>query len=204
MLQVLSSSGSGTSISITASPMATSESGYSVRISEISYEMLVPDSDFSHSFDKEGSTISTSRPVEKCHCPDGYIGASCQECADGFYHHDTSNNQFGTVTKICVRCECNGHSTMCNKRTGECVNCQGNTIGGQCQYCQDGFYGNGTVFSGGCKKCPCKRPNTVTPLCEMHQSDLGFNVTCLNCSLGYTGDLCTRCNLGYFSRQGGL
>ena len=195
MLNILSLPKSDVAISISASPMASSDSGYIVRISEIAYEMLVLDTEPG----VQSNSNSNNRPIEKCQCLVGYIGASCQECADGFYH--TFNLQLGI--KQCVKCQCNGHSTMCNKRTGQCQDCQGNTMGDQCQLCRSGFYGNATEGSVvGCQRCPCEAPNTVTPVCV--QSPSSGNITCLNCSEDYTGRLCTECNVGYFFKAGML
>ena len=188
MLEIFSLPSSDVTISISASPIASSDSGYIVRISEITYEMLTLDT-----VTGTPSDGNNNRPIEKCHCPVGYIGASCQECADGF--HQMFNPQLGI--KQCVICQCNGHSTICNKRTGQCQNCQDNTVGDQCQLCRSGFYGNATV--GGvdsCQRCPCGAPNTVTPMCV--QSESTGNITCLNCSEGYIGRLCMGCDVGYF------
>ena len=193
MLEVLSLRSSDLAVSISASPMVASDSGYIVRISEISYQMLALDTE------SRTPSAGNSNPIEKCQCPAGYIGASCQECADGFYH--TFNLQLGI--RECTRCQCNGHSTMCNKRTGECQNCQDDTVGSWCQHCKSGFYDNASdVSSGGdgCQRCPCEAPKTTTPECV--QSASGDNITCLNCSEGYAGRLCLRCDVGYFFKAG--
>ena len=64
--------------------------------------------------------IATS--VEKCKCPPGYKGLSCEDCAPG-WKRDTSqvfgeDNPLGT----CVPCNCFGDlgDGSCHPETGEC------------------------------------------------------------------------------------
>uniref|UniRef100_A0A7M6DNL5 Uncharacterized protein n=2 Tax=Clytia hemisphaerica TaxID=252671 RepID=A0A7M6DNL5_9CNID len=173
-------------VSIIASPMTSSDFGYIIRISEVGYERLQLNSSLVNQI---------RRPIEICECPLGHTGSSCQSCEDGFYH--VLN---GKGIKECQPCQCNAHSTICDKRTGKCLDCQENTAGHHCQFCQPGFYGNAIENADGCKKCPCEAPNTVSPLCEI--SPATGNVTCLNCSQGYRGDTCARCANGYFKEAG--
>ena len=56
--------------------------------------------------------------VEKCNCPTGYKGLSCEDCAPGWTRLKVSNNE-ETPLGQCVRCDCNGDST-CHPETGEC------------------------------------------------------------------------------------
>lgn len=53
--------------------------------------------------------------VEQCQCPVNYVGLSCEECADGYYRAQT-----GPYGGFCVACQCNGHSSTCDKVTGIC------------------------------------------------------------------------------------
>lgn len=64
-------------------------------------------------------------PAEKCSCPPGYDGLSCENCAPGFYRDP--NGPYGGY---CIPCECNGHASTCDCNTGVCENCQHHTTGG--------------------------------------------------------------------------
>ena len=78
-------------------------------------------------------------------CPRGYAGAHCERCANGY---------FGNPLKLgdaCRPCDCSGNANpfapdWCDHRTGECLQCLGNTAGWKCDRCLEGFYGN--PFSG--------------------------------------------------------
>ena len=52
--------------------------------------------------------------IERCTCPQGYVGQFCESCAAG-YHRETVNG--GPYSK-CVPCTCNGHSDTCDPNTG--------------------------------------------------------------------------------------
>ena len=56
--------------------------------------------------------------VEKCECPDGYYGYSCEDCALGYYRAPNEINPLGF---FCTPCQCNGHADTCHPLTGECV-----------------------------------------------------------------------------------
>ncbi|XP_030062295.1 multiple epidermal growth factor-like domains protein 9 [Microcaecilia unicolor] len=68
-------------------------------------------------------------------CNTGYSGPNCYECDYGYYLHDT----------ICVKCDCNGNvdtakfPSICNSKTGQCLNCTYNTTGHHCEKCQEGY-----------------------------------------------------------------
>ena len=55
--------------------------------------------------------------VEKCDCPPGYTGSSCEDCAMGYYQKDEG----GVFGAICLPCNCHGHSDFCHPLTGDCV-----------------------------------------------------------------------------------
>lgn len=46
-------------------------------------------------------------PIEKCECPPGYMGFSCESCAPGYYR-DATNGPYGH----CIPCSCNGHAKV--------------------------------------------------------------------------------------------
>ncbi|XP_018564888.1 laminin subunit alpha-1-like [Anoplophora glabripennis] len=142
--------------------------------------------------------------VEKCSCPSGYTGLSCETCSFGHVriYANTSNSQ---EQGFCGKCDCNGHSETCNPNTGECF-CQHNTIGEKCERCAPGYYGNplrGTPAD--CKRCACPLPNpenNFSPSCQLDYfaervEDEG-NYVCTQCPKGYTGDHCDICDDGYY------
>lgn len=55
-------------------------------------------------------------PVEKCRCPPGYTGNSCENCAPGYYRDP--NGPYGGY---CLPCQCNGHADQCDCNTGICL-----------------------------------------------------------------------------------
>lgn len=66
--------------------------------------------------------------VEKCRCPPGYEGLSCEECTFGhikIYDNSTAHEK---VTK-CLPCDCNGHSNSCDIDSSSCGECFHNTVG---------------------------------------------------------------------------
>uniref|UniRef100_A0A0N4ZLJ9 Laminin subunit alpha n=1 Tax=Parastrongyloides trichosuri TaxID=131310 RepID=A0A0N4ZLJ9_PARTI len=170
-----------------------------VKVSYYDYPAFASISDFrmtkAYSKPKEGLfTIARSSSVEICECPQSYTGPSCQECASGFYRIKS-----GDYLGSCVPCECNGHSGICDKETGVCQDCLHNTMGDHCEICIEGFYGNATTGTEyDCLACPC--PNA--------QDGLNFAVACdvfdngraekCYCKEGYTGELCDKCDVGYF------
>jgi len=182
-------------MTITASAMSSSDFGYIVRIGKIRYKIFLVDNT------SIPTTHGETEVVEQCRCPIGYTGASCQHCMEGYYHHLIANSHEVGGFRECRKCECHGHSSICNKQTGECINCQHNTVGHQCELCKPGYYGNATnlFISNSCTKCPCQAPNTQSDVCV--QDSLSGNITCTGCSTGYRGALCERCERGFFREQ---
>ncbi|CRK93554.1 CLUMA_CG007087, isoform A [Clunio marinus] len=147
--------------------------------------------------------------VEKCHCPRGYDGLSCEECTFGhikIYDNSTTHEK---IIK-CLPCNCNGHSESCNVETNECGECAHNTIGERCEECKIGFYGNALIgTSTDCKPCACPlidELNNFSPTCELKESFETNGVMleemsdyfCNNCSVGHFGDHCELCADGYY------
>ena len=79
-----------------------------------------------------------------CYCTEGYGGPRCDDCAD---------NYFGNPEKpggTCTECKCNNNidlyvSGNCDSKTGNCLKCLYDTTGDNCEYCQDGFYGDAMI-----------------------------------------------------------
>lgn len=57
--------------------------------------------------------------VEKCSCPVGYTGLSCEQCDWGYVKVPINSTDHHTRHK-CVKCDCNGHAGSCNLMMGEC------------------------------------------------------------------------------------
>ncbi|CAH0558315.1 unnamed protein product [Brassicogethes aeneus] len=137
--------------------------------------------------------------VEKCSCPSGYSGLSCEKCSFGYVR--IFANDSGVEQGFCGKCDCNGHSETCDAGTGECF-CRHNTIGEKCERCAAGFYGNplhGTKDS--CKRCACpleNEENNFSPSCQLDYLDEKESYVCTQCPKGYTGDHCEICDDGYF------
>uniref|UniRef100_A0A4W5LCX3 Laminin subunit gamma-1 n=1 Tax=Hucho hucho TaxID=62062 RepID=A0A4W5LCX3_9TELE len=131
---------------------------------------------------------SPARWVEKCTCPQGYVGQHCERCALGYRRSRPDLGPFSS----CDSCNCNGHSDTCNPDTGMC-DCQHNTAGLSCERCKDGYYGDSTVGSSSdCKPCPCPGGSTCAVVPKTKE------VVCTNCPTGTTGKRCELCDDGFF------
>uniref|UniRef100_A0A8C1ST21 Laminin subunit gamma-1-like n=1 Tax=Cyprinus carpio TaxID=7962 RepID=A0A8C1ST21_CYPCA len=129
-----------------------------------------------------------ARWVEKCTCPQGYLGQHCEQCDLGYRRSQPELGLFSS----CEPCICNGHSDTCDSVTGMC-NCQHNTTGMSCERCKDGFYGDSTVGSSSdCKPCPCPAGATCAVVPRTKE------VVCTNCPTGTTGKRCELCDDGFF------
>ncbi|KAM9241384.1 laminin subunit alpha-2 [Leptosomus discolor] len=161
------------------------------RISEISMEVA------------EGGTVSGMTPqaylIEKCDCPLGYSGLSCETCSPGFYRLPspsvgrTPAQSLGT----CVVCQCHGHSTTCDSETSICQDCLHNTAGHHCERCALGFYGIVQGSPGDCHPCACPLSvpsNNFSPSCVAEGPS---DYRCTACPPGYEGQYCERCSSGY-------
>lgn len=134
--------------------------------------------------------------VEKCSCPSGYTGLSCETCDYGYVRIIT-NTSLHHEQGFCVKCDCNGHSRTCNPDTGQCF-CEHNTIGENCERCIAGYYGNPLLGNiNDCKPCACPlldEENNFSPSCQLdtftieNEKETGY--VCTQCPKGYTGDHC--------------
>ncbi|GIY39199.1 basement membrane proteoglycan [Caerostris extrusa] len=79
--------------------------------------------------------------VEKCSCPQGYTGNSCEECSEGYSRRKTGSG-LGDCVPSRVPCNCHGHSSLCDPVSGECLNCRHNSEGRQCERCKRGYFGD--------------------------------------------------------------
>ncbi|NXK18550.1 LAMA2 protein, partial [Arenaria interpres] len=161
------------------------------RISEISLEVA------------DGGTVSGMTPqaflIEKCDCPLGYSGLSCESCSPGFYRLPPApvGRTPAQPLGACVVCQCHGHSTMCDPETSICQNCQHNTAGHHCERCALGFYGVVHGSPDDCQPCACPLAlpsNNFSPSC-VAEGPGGYR--CTACPPGYEGQYCERCSPGY-------
>uniref|UniRef100_A0A3Q3KQ98 Laminin, alpha 2 n=1 Tax=Monopterus albus TaxID=43700 RepID=A0A3Q3KQ98_MONAL len=143
--------------------------------------------------------------IEKCDCPVGYSGLSCEECAAGFYRlrfgSPAPASVFRAPTAVgmgsCVQCQCSGHSNTCDAETSICQNCRDNTEGDHCERCAPGFYGVVRGIPDDCKPCACpltNSENNFSPTCVAEGFD---DYRCTACPEGYEGKYCERCATGY-------
>ncbi|XP_046850940.1 basement membrane-specific heparan sulfate proteoglycan core protein-like [Xenia sp. Carnegie-2017] len=140
------------------------------------------------------SELGTTIPgIERCNCPTGYTGYSCESCAMGY---TLSASSF--ILGSCVKCRCHKHARFCNPLTGECENCQNNTTGKYCERCKPGFYGNARNGSP-CQPCPCPRIENISSTEEETTCSLGDDgePVCDRCPEGHEGKLCNRCQKGF-------
>lgn len=123
--------------------------------------------------------------VEKCQCPIGYSGLSCEHCADGYQRH-RSGPWLGQCYKevepcppgtygdpnnglACQRCPCplvssgNQFASTCSLRNGEVVcDCQVGYSGLRCESCEPGYTGNPLVGDP-CRQGQCNVAGSVSP-----------------------------------------
>ncbi|XP_077867614.1 laminin subunit alpha-5-like, partial [Saccoglossus kowalevskii] len=149
------------------------------------------------SFDVAMKKKGTKRPaetVEQCRCPANYKGLSCEKCEDGYYRVSS-----GAYLGVCVQCECNGHSDICDQETGTCLDCQDNTAGPNCGECKTGYVGdatNGTPYD--CQICSCPYPTEINNYASTCVLGSGGETLSCECLPGYTGERCTSCAEGYY------
>ncbi|XP_026527653.1 laminin subunit alpha-1 [Notechis scutatus] len=156
--------------------------------------------------------------IEKCLCPGGYAGLSCQDCAPGYYrerHGNAHLKMLPSVVSLCVPCQCNNHSSACDSETGKCLDCRENTVGDHCNICAPGYYGKVKGSINDCSLCACPRtnPERCSPgyyghprvpggKCQQCQCNQNGSLhhhcdhisgQCV-CKQGVTGQLCDQCD----------
>eukprot|EP00127_Corallochytrium_limacisporum_P003884 Clim_evm98s153 gene=Clim_evmTU98s153 len=80
----------------------------------------------------------------------------------------------------CPLCQCNGHSS-CDLGSAECLVCENDTDGENCETCMSGFFGD-PRNNGTCSECECNDQSTK---CDSQG-------VCV-CPFGYGGDSCDTC-----------
>ncbi|XP_058809308.1 basement membrane-specific heparan sulfate proteoglycan core protein-like isoform X2 [Phymastichus coffea] len=130
--------------------------------------------------------------VEKCSCPVGYQGLSCEDCAAGY-----TRAIEGLYLGICEPCRCNGHSSQCDPETGICENCADHTTGNNCEICQSGYEGDAT--RGTPYDCQVRNGSVIPCHCNPLGSE---NNDCVNgqcsCKRNVEGAECDRCRYSTF------
>ncbi|CAF3691198.1 unnamed protein product [Adineta steineri] len=76
--------------------------------------------------------------VESCRCPANYTGTSCEKCAEGY---GRPHPLVGIYLGQCWSCRslCHDRSDRCDRETGKCFDCQGNSEGDRCERCRPGY-----------------------------------------------------------------
>ena len=158
-------------------------------------ESIIKDVSIDDAVESAANTFTESAmTVEKCNCPDGYMGLSCEQCSPGYVLQHRGQNGMNSV---CVKCNCHNHATECSP-DGRCLDCKHHTVGNYCEKCEQGYFGDAT---GGdqsdCKPCSCPLiipGNNFSPTCHLGQDGLA---TCDDCTVGYQGRNCELCSSGY-------
>lgn len=125
----------------------------------------------------------------QCTCRANTYGRQCDECQPGFWNYPN-----------CQRCDCNGHSDICDSKTGVCINCRDHTSGPKCEVCEKGFYGNPLVdYNIQCRPCPCPGvPGSGVSHADTCDLDPRTQNPICRCLPGYTGERCDRCDHNYY------
>ncbi|KAJ8666823.1 hypothetical protein QAD02_008485, partial [Eretmocerus hayati] len=131
--------------------------------------------------------------VEKCSCPVGYQGLSCEDCAVGYTRADE-----GLYLGICEPCRCNGHSHQCDPENGICENCADHTTGENCEVCESGY--DGDAKRGTPDDCQLRNGSAPLP-CKCNPVG-SLDTNCHNgfcrCKRNVDGPDCSRCKPSTF------
>ncbi|XP_066466960.1 laminin subunit gamma-3 [Tiliqua scincoides] len=130
-----------------------------------------------------------------CRCLHNTEGPSCERCATGFH-----GNPFTGRFDDCKPCPCPGQTPcLALPESGEvvCTHCPVGQRGRLCELCDDGFFGDPLGRSGPVRPCrPCECSGNVD-LNAVGNCD-PVSGRCLRCLYNTTGDLCERCQEGFF------
>uniref|UniRef100_A0A8C6IUA6 Laminin subunit alpha-2 n=1 Tax=Melopsittacus undulatus TaxID=13146 RepID=A0A8C6IUA6_MELUD len=154
-----------------------------------------------------------------CQCEHNTCGETCDHCCPGFNQKPWHAGTF-LVKHECEPCNCHGKTEECyydqdvadrNQSLnvhgeytggGVCVNCTSYTGGINCETCIDGYFRPKGVLPDSpdpCQPCSCDPNGSLHDTCvkdEKHaEGDMlpGF----CHCKIGYAGESCDRCALGY-------
>eukprot|EP00062_Callorhinchus_milii_P014312 gi/632963352/ref/XP_007897834.1/ PREDICTED: laminin subunit alpha-4 [Callorhinchus milii] len=113
------------------------------------------------------------------------------------YEEKCDAGWFSTDYGSCLPCECHGYSDNCLDGSGDCIDCQDNTTGKQCERCLDGYIGD--VIEDhlvSCQPCPCPLtlPTNNFAISCMKKAN---RLRCI-CQENYAGPSCERCAPGYY------
>ncbi|KAI6223535.1 Laminin subunit beta-1 [Aphelenchoides fujianensis] len=125
----------------------------------------------------------------QCECRErGITGRQCNQCHPGFW-----------AFPDCRTCQCNGHSPICDQRSGACIDCRNLTRGPNCDRV---LRRPPTRRQHPCKPCPCPGgPGSGfqhADSCYLQPSPTGTQDLVCNCRPGYKGANCDVCELNHW------
>ena len=114
-----------------------------------------------------------------------FIPHLCSRCSEGYYGNPLVPGNF------CLPCDCHGNTDpmnleSCDRITGECKSCLGNTEGYHCERCIEGYFG--TAENGDCVKCECDPLGSLSTLCDHSTGQC-------QCRARYSGRDCSECEV---------
>lgn len=127
-----------------------------------------------------------------CVCAEGFTGDGCRDCASGYERINA--NQCDLIPIDCDddASVCGAHGACVERSSGDACECDDLYTGRLCELCESGYQDNDA--DGSCRATcleadlDCKSPSRC--------SDARGTAVC-ECPVGYTGDDCSLCALGY-------
>ncbi|XP_075435607.1 multiple epidermal growth factor-like domains protein 9 [Ascaphus truei] len=129
---------------------------------------------------------SVCNATGQCDCLPGYVGLSCDVCAEEFYQNTTRG--------LCLPCNCSAKGTshvLCDG-SGQCE-CNVGVTGLKCDQCANGFFRD--TEGSACVPCNC---NNQSKKCDVSTGN------CLLCKGNTMGDRCENCKVGFYRPVGVL
>ncbi|KAJ8379009.1 hypothetical protein AAFF_G00232380 [Aldrovandia affinis] len=128
--------------------------------------------------------LSATGEVTCDQCQQGYTGAHCEWCTDGYYGDPTFPWQG------CGLCDCHGNVDPlepghCDPSTGECLKCVDHTAGQHCEQCRDGYFGDAIVAKD-CQTCGCHGYGSNSSICDVTTGRC-------SCRPNVVGEKCNHC-----------